>query len=269
MGEDWGESTESKVDKGRVRVALLLCTFCTHRWTCTHTQITAAPLHLNCSVFMMRRTNISMGLGMYIGDRGRREWKGGVKEKRRRSLKYYTYPGKCSVEQALWECKLHSLLLPLGCRLLVEYNHPQRRAPRHIQHCLPIDTSRISDTLPWCVCVYSHRRVQSSIDPTSVLQPVLFWNYVKYWVFCLNWEGINSVSLGHVKHPASSWTASRVVGQRRAQVFASRNPPKNSSLELKQQCTLSFLFHFPFNSLCFYLTIVIQWDVFLTSLFSL
>lgn len=106
-----------------------------------------------------------------------------------------------------------------------------------------------------CLCLLSQKspiiyRSSISSPACSFLKRCKVLTQVIY----LNWEGIDSVSLGHVKHPASSRTASRVVGQRRAQVFASRNPPqKNSSLELKQQCTLSFLFHFPFNSLSLFL----------------
>lgn len=36
-------------------------------YTRPYTQITAAALHLYCSVFMMRRADISMGLGIVRG----------------------------------------------------------------------------------------------------------------------------------------------------------------------------------------------------------
>lgn len=50
------------------------------------------------------------------------------REKRRTYLKYYTYQGQCSAEQALWECKLHSSPSPL--RLPDEYNHWLQPAAR-------------------------------------------------------------------------------------------------------------------------------------------
>ena len=53
---------------------------------CTYIQITAAaPLRLHCSVFMMRRANISKGLGSVRGDRGgRKEWNEGEKGSKKR-----------------------------------------------------------------------------------------------------------------------------------------------------------------------------------------
>lgn len=219
----------------RERVLLQFCTFCTHTWTCSHTQITAASLRLHCSVFMIRRANISMGLGMYVGSRWKEgnEGDGGVK-KRRRYLRYYTHPGECSVEQALWECKLHSLLLPLGCRLLDEYNHPQHQAPRHTP-----DTSRILDRLPQCVYVNYHASLQSFIDSCISSSASPFLNDVKYWHITHSSQlgEINSESPGLVKHPASSGLASKVVGGRNTWVFAKWNSQNNSSLELKQECS--------------------------------
>lgn len=88
------------------------------------------------------------------GRKGMMGRRGVRKKKRTRYLKYYTYQGKCSVEQALWECKLHSPLLPSGCRLLDDYNHPQHWAPR-TTHC-SIHRHRIAECWIEChdVCMF-------------------------------------------------------------------------------------------------------------------
>lgn len=106
----WGRKRENgETDEGRYSFRSF---FLTHTFTYmsmfthAHTQIAAAAA-LHCSVFMMRRTNISMGLGIVRGggvEREGWEWKGergSYKNKRRGYLKYYTYQGECSVEQAL------------------------------------------------------------------------------------------------------------------------------------------------------------------------
>ena len=122
--------------------------------------------------------------GSYGGSRrkGRKRMKGkgGVqKKKRRRYLKYYTYQGECSVEQALWECKLHSLLLPLGCRLLDEYNHPQQRAPRLTLHRLRTPAEYQMECHNMCMFIVTEVSNHASIRP-SVLHSVPFQNDVKY-----------------------------------------------------------------------------------------
>lgn len=153
MEEDWQEKREkSESDKG----IHLFCIFCTHRHVDAHRS--QQQLCASTALYSWCGEQISAwGSGLYGGSR-RKERNDGEKrskkKKRTRYLKYYTYQGKCSVEQALWECKLHSPLLPSGCRLLDDYNHPQHWAPR-TTHC-SIHRHRIAECWIEChdVCMF-------------------------------------------------------------------------------------------------------------------